>query len=256
MKHLMKPMWVMIGILGFAVWTLWLNETLAYTETQREQGREVYQVNCLSCHGEAGLGGAGPPLNNILQKLPTEQDVFDYASKFMPVGRAGELSTEEYEAVTAYIMSLNGVEAEQEQSAQEEPKQEEPKKEEPKPDNSKPIDSKETTESNEPENTQKEASSHSSMETETSSNENTLDEDNTSTANDTSQEQLEDHSEIPSEETISDNVTDNNSETTAIEFSEPKKESSEKSKPWLVILLLGVIVGYGVWLIQKKRKLC
>jgi mono/diheme cytochrome c family protein len=251
MKPLMKPMWVMIGILGFAVWTLWLNETLAYTETQREQGREVYQVNCLSCHGEAGLGGAGPPLNNILQKLPTEQDVFDYASKFMPVGRAGELSTEEYEAVTAYIMSLNGVEAEQEQ-----PKQEEPKKEEPKPDNSKePIDSKETTESNEPENTQKEASSNSPAETETSSNENTLDEDNTSTANDTSQEQLEDHSETPSEETISDNVTDNNSETTAIEFSEPKKESSEKSKPWLVILLLGVIVGYGVWLIQKKRKL-
>jgi mono/diheme cytochrome c family protein len=236
MKPLLKPPWVIIGIFGFAVWFLWLSEPLAYTESQSEQGREVYRVNCLSCHGEAGLGGAGPPLNNILQKFPTEQDVFDYASTFMPVGRAGELPKEEYEAVTAYIMSLNGVEAKQVQPKQED----EPNKEAQEPESSEePTDSKDTAESKEPKDTQEEISE--------------VKEDNPSTTDETSEEQMNDQSEVTSEETIADPVTGHNSETTNIEVSEAKKEASKENKLWLVILLI-VIVGCSVWLIRKKRK--
>jgi cytochrome c2 len=252
MKLFIKPLFIMIGVLGFAIWTLWLTEAMAYTEYQSEQGREVYKSSCISCHGDAGIGGAGPPLNNILQKYPTQQDVFNYASKFMPVGRAGELPQEEYEAVAAYIMSLNGVEAEQEQAEEEPPlepkeptepddtKAEEPKEEEPKAEEPKATDKDSDGSLEKP-------SEDSSTTAEPSNTGNTTEEDS-------SEEKTEDTSEQTTQETMPDTTSNMDSETTDHSPKDTTEEASGLNILWIVILLGIIVVGSGIWLIQKRSK--
>jgi len=77
-----------------------------YTEEQASEGLQVYQAVCSNCHNEsAPLWGssflrvwAGQPLWRL----------YEFLSLGMPYGAAGSLSTDEYTAVTAYILKMNG----------------------------------------------------------------------------------------------------------------------------------------------------
>lgn len=88
-------------------------------------GRDVYNLNCLACHGENGSGGVndalsgghgsltGPrPQKTVGSFWPYATTVFDYVRRAMPFQAPGSLSNEEIYAVTAYLLFVNGIIAE------------------------------------------------------------------------------------------------------------------------------------------------
>lgn len=91
-----------------------------------EQGAEIYASQCASCHGQNGEGGGpggdGPRLiienagpwepgddKVIGNYWPYATTVYDYARRAMPFFAPGSLTDDEYYAVTAYLLSENGV---------------------------------------------------------------------------------------------------------------------------------------------------
>jgi len=88
-------------------------------------GRDVYNLKCLACHGENGSGGVndalsgghgsltGPrPQKTVGSFWPYATTVFDYVRRAMPFQAPGSLSNEETYAVTAYLLFVNGIIAE------------------------------------------------------------------------------------------------------------------------------------------------
>jgi cytochrome c len=90
---------------------------------QIDQGKQLYVEKCARCHGDAGQGSAkAPPVvgKDAFPEKPrpdakrdvdfhTAADVFAWASKNMPGGAPGSLSTEQYLAIFAFDLTANGV---------------------------------------------------------------------------------------------------------------------------------------------------
>jgi cytochrome c len=89
-----------------------------------EQGAAVYALHCQSCHGPEGAngqpgvprltGGLGSlaseaPLKTVNSYWPYATGVFDYVRRSMPPTNTRALEADELYAVTAYILSLDGV---------------------------------------------------------------------------------------------------------------------------------------------------
>jgi cytochrome c len=85
-------------------------------------GKEVYRDNCEVCHGTNGEGGikdrlvggegslgSSKPLKTVGSYWPYATTVFDYIRRAMPYPIPGSLSADDTYAVTAYILSLNGI---------------------------------------------------------------------------------------------------------------------------------------------------
>ncbi len=95
-----------------------------------EQGRRLFlQKRCARCHGPDGTEGraprlvrrdAGPDANpwslgRILPiRSPYATTVWDYINRGMPLGDEGILTADEVYALTAYLLNLNGLIAEDE----------------------------------------------------------------------------------------------------------------------------------------------
>ena len=93
-----------------------------------EQGRRVFlQKRCATCHGRDGTEGRAPrlvhrergpdadpwSLGRILPiRSPYATTVWDYLNRGMPLGDEGTLTADEVYALTAYLLSMNGVIAE------------------------------------------------------------------------------------------------------------------------------------------------
>ena len=86
------------------------------------QGGQVYAAKCLVCHGPEGangvndrlVGGQGTlttpaPVKTIGSYWPYATTVFDYVRRAMPYTQSQSLSDDEVYAVTAYLLSLNGI---------------------------------------------------------------------------------------------------------------------------------------------------
>jgi cytochrome c len=86
------------------------------------QGKKVFEANCLSCHGEGGVGGiknqlvggigslkSEKPLLTVGSYWPYATTLFDYIHRAMPYQAPGTLSINDTYAVTAYILNLNGI---------------------------------------------------------------------------------------------------------------------------------------------------
>ena len=87
------------------------------------QGAEVYATQCVACHGERGEGGEGlvrltggigsltsdEPVKTVTSFWPHATTVFDYIRRAMPLQAPQSLTNEEVYAVTAYILSVDGV---------------------------------------------------------------------------------------------------------------------------------------------------
>ena len=83
-------------------------QTIVHTETQATSGKQIYELNCASCHG-LNLGGAtvvpnlsgpdfavrwsGVPINQLASQL-----------RRMPPGSTAGLEDQDYEDITAYIL--------------------------------------------------------------------------------------------------------------------------------------------------------
>jgi mono/diheme cytochrome c family protein len=85
-------------------------------------GAAVYAAKCQSCHGEKGagqpndrlVGGQGTlagqaPVKTIGSYWPYATTVFDYVRRAMPYHQPQSMTADEIYAVTAYLLSLNGI---------------------------------------------------------------------------------------------------------------------------------------------------
>ena len=90
-----------------------------------KQGAQVYATKCLACHGEKGagkpadalVGGIGSlatpkPVRTVGSFWPYATTLFDYTRRAMPLQNPKSLTDEETYAVSAYILYLNGIIAE------------------------------------------------------------------------------------------------------------------------------------------------
>jgi cytochrome c len=84
------------------------------------RGREVFDQQCASCHGEKGEGSVGDrlvggqgtlatatPVRTVGSYWPYAPTLFDYIRRAMPQNAPQSLSNEDVYAVSAYILHLN-----------------------------------------------------------------------------------------------------------------------------------------------------
>lgn len=85
-------------------------------------GKNIYQKQCLSCHGVDGTGNSAeelagaehsltdnPPDKTIGSYWPYATTLFDFTRRAMPLDAPGSLSNNELYSVTAYILYLNNI---------------------------------------------------------------------------------------------------------------------------------------------------
>lgn len=85
-----------------------------YTDAQAQTGAAVYAQACAACHGQQLEGVAAPALKGqafgemaIAQGL-TVDALLDVIINTMPQSDPGSLNSDDYNAVTAYILQQNG----------------------------------------------------------------------------------------------------------------------------------------------------
>src|SRR5450759_2844140 len=89
------------------------------------QGLRVYEQKCVACHGAKGagkpadvlVGGVGSlasktPLRTVGSYWPYATTLFDYVRRAMPIANPLSLSDDEVYAVSAYVLFLNDIVAE------------------------------------------------------------------------------------------------------------------------------------------------
>ena len=91
------------------------------------EGAQVYvQKACIGCHGAEGVGGLAPALRSqrdadlsvwekeriLPLRSPYATTVWDYINRGMPLGLEGALTSDEVYALTAYLLFINDVIAE------------------------------------------------------------------------------------------------------------------------------------------------
>ena len=96
--------------------------------TAKEGAIVFQQKGCVGCHGKAGMGGLAPALQSKKgQDVSTREDdrilpltapsattVWDFIHRGMPLGKEGTLTADEVYALTAYLLFVNNVIAEDE----------------------------------------------------------------------------------------------------------------------------------------------
>lgn len=73
------------------------------------QGNEIYDAQCTSCHGTFGESNAYLTLTGVKTKLNYAPTLFDYINRAMPFTHSKSLSADEVYAVTAYVLNLSDV---------------------------------------------------------------------------------------------------------------------------------------------------
>ena len=84
-----------------------------FSAAQAARGGEISGAHCAMCHGAELTGGGGsPPLQGpdfLFGWSPkTTTDLVEYISEKMPPGLGHSLTEQQYEDVSAYILSANG----------------------------------------------------------------------------------------------------------------------------------------------------
>lgn len=92
-----------------------------------KEGAQLYvQKACIGCHGAEGVGGLAPALRSqrdaalpvwekeriLPLRSPHATTVWDYINRGMPLGLEGTLTSDEVYALTAYLLFINDVIAE------------------------------------------------------------------------------------------------------------------------------------------------
>jgi mono/diheme cytochrome c family protein len=85
-------------------------------------GQEVFDQQCVACHGVKGEGGVGDrlvggqgniatskPIKTVGSYWPYAPTLFDYIRRAMPQNAPQSLSNDDVYAVSAYILNLNGL---------------------------------------------------------------------------------------------------------------------------------------------------
>jgi len=85
-------------------------------------GHEIFVQQCAACHGEKAEGGVADAVDHFSHRFATAKPVrtvgsywpyaptlFDYIRRAMPQNAPQSLSNDDVYAVSAYILSLNGI---------------------------------------------------------------------------------------------------------------------------------------------------
>ena len=84
-----------------------------FTAVQSSQGRWEYSQKCSVCHGAQLQGGGAPALKgrifNDQWGRKTLKDLYTYVHTNMPLGQGGELNSQEYADIVAYILAQSGL---------------------------------------------------------------------------------------------------------------------------------------------------
>src|ERR1700752_2231225 len=85
-------------------------------------GNEIFDQQCVACHGAKGEGGVGDrlvggqgtlatpkPVRTVGSYWPYAPTLFDYIRRAMPQNAPQSLSNDDVYAVSAYILNLNGL---------------------------------------------------------------------------------------------------------------------------------------------------
>ena len=78
---------------------------VSYTRAQAERGQQVFNTICSACHGMAEF--RGPLFRQTWMTRPIG-DFYQHISTAMPQDQPGSLRPEQYLAVVAYVLQLNG----------------------------------------------------------------------------------------------------------------------------------------------------
>lgn len=87
--------------------------TALYTEQQAEAGKQVFDGNCASCHGNNLQGGSAPPVGGsaFLKKAQilhwSVADMRNLVVNAMPANNPGSLSPQQYADVLAYLLAVD-----------------------------------------------------------------------------------------------------------------------------------------------------
>jgi len=86
------------------------------------QGRDLYTNNCAGCHGPGGQGGikdrlaggvgslaTATPVKTVGSYWPYATTLYDYIRRAMPYQAPGSLTNDEYYALAAYLLNVNGI---------------------------------------------------------------------------------------------------------------------------------------------------
>jgi mono/diheme cytochrome c family protein len=90
---------------------------VTFTADQVDRGRQTYTKNCADCHGanldDGEFGGAPLKGTEFTQKYfgITADALYGFMQSAMPPDRPGALSAQEYADLTAYVLSVNGMQA-------------------------------------------------------------------------------------------------------------------------------------------------
>lgn len=114
-------------IAGWAITVLPNGAGLPNGSGTAREGAGVYERHCIACHGANGAGGpndqlaggegsvgTAQPVRTIGSYWPYATTVFDYIRRAMPYNQPQSLDNDETYAVTAYLLYVNGIIAEDE----------------------------------------------------------------------------------------------------------------------------------------------
>ncbi len=76
-----------------------------YTEAQAERGKAAYRSHCAACHASGFF--RGEPFRLVWSGQPASS-FFEVMRTSMPIDNPASLEAEEYAAILAYILELNG----------------------------------------------------------------------------------------------------------------------------------------------------
>lgn len=125
MQHKFRHLWCAALCLAVAAALLiWTSNGIArdtvgpFTQTEVAAGRAGYHNYCAGCHGDelqgGGLQGAGdapqltgPNFNQDWSKQ-TIRTLYQFVSKTMPDGLAGDLSAKAYSDIVSFLLAANG----------------------------------------------------------------------------------------------------------------------------------------------------
>ena len=79
-----------------------------YTAQQADRGQRVFSTVCSACHGRNEFSG---PIFAVTWMADPIGHLFEHIRTSMPQDQPGSLSNEEYAAVLAYFLRVNGREA-------------------------------------------------------------------------------------------------------------------------------------------------
>jgi hypothetical protein len=77
-----------------------------FSEAQSARGREIYALNCMSCHTPASHAG---PEFTAKWDGRLFWDLYQYVRESMPKSEPGSLTAREYLSVLAYLLKMNGM---------------------------------------------------------------------------------------------------------------------------------------------------